>query len=240
MKRNSYCILMVLFILAACTQPEAEPQAATATQEATATFAPTSTITPEPTPTPEIKEIKMNPKFPETTGTGESFGDAISVTPENEYLYTTITLDDLLSGRLLEREKEYIEKNPPFTDSVIPVKKLSYHERNYQEDHPDRMMGEADNVKNLYINKDSELRYYNNPETRPLKIISYYPLEINEFLEKEIGWDEKYLTFTSYKWVVSWAYQNPSGKVTIGHSLVDIRSLKRIDLHHDEDLQLIS
>jgi len=51
MKRNSCTILIVLFFLSACTQPEAVIQPATATQEATATLEPT----PVPTPFPKLK-----------------------------------------------------------------------------------------------------------------------------------------------------------------------------------------
>jgi len=51
MKRNSYTILIVLFILSACTQPEAAIQPATATHEATATLEPT----PSPTPFPKLE-----------------------------------------------------------------------------------------------------------------------------------------------------------------------------------------
>jgi len=51
MRRNSHTILIVLFFLSACTQPEAAIQPATATHEATATLEPT----PSPTPFPELK-----------------------------------------------------------------------------------------------------------------------------------------------------------------------------------------
>ena len=61
MKRNSYTILIVLFILSACTQPEAAIQPATATQEATATLEPTTVPTPVPTPFPKLKVAETSP-----------------------------------------------------------------------------------------------------------------------------------------------------------------------------------
>jgi len=56
MKRNSYTILIVLFILSACvTNPEGLDQPATAPQKATATLEPTTVPTPVPTPFPKLK-----------------------------------------------------------------------------------------------------------------------------------------------------------------------------------------
>jgi len=65
MKRNCYCILMVLFILAACVPPQEVDHAATATQETTATTEPTSTWTPEPTLTPLPAPTETLPAMPE-------------------------------------------------------------------------------------------------------------------------------------------------------------------------------
>ncbi|MHA1228174.1 MAG: hypothetical protein ACTSPV_15625 [Candidatus Hodarchaeales archaeon] len=61
MKRNSYTILIVLFFLSACTQPEAVIQPATATQKATATLESTTVPTPVPTPFPKLKVTETSP-----------------------------------------------------------------------------------------------------------------------------------------------------------------------------------
>ena len=113
MKRNSYFTLMVLFILSACQpSPDGQGQAATATQAPTLTLEPTSTWTPAPTPTPEVV-YKINPNLP-VMDLGEFVKNYERYTKD----FSTITFNDILSGKILEEGKKYVEQNKIFGDEM--------------------------------------------------------------------------------------------------------------------------
>jgi len=208
MKRIKYFILFVIFILAACSQAEVAPQAATATQQATATCTQTATHTSEPTPTPEVSYV-INTDLP-TYDFIEAAKNYDSWAKE----FSNVTLEDITSGRLLEYEKAYLEKNPVFTDEVIP----SVFEKNYVQ----AQGGWKTPIIIPSISREIPEQIY-KPDTRPLKIISYYKFQ-DEKLFDQMGMDPRqYEGIPEWPiWIATWAYKNPSGNVTIGHSIMEI------------------
>lgn len=159
-----------------------------------------------PTPTVEKQEIKINSAFPL-----KDIAKGIEH-PEN---YSPVTLEDIPSGRLLEAVKAQSEKNPPFTEKAIPRNRVFFVPTEaYIQWHDVNIEVEIAAVKS--IPEDSD------PEVRPIKIESYHPFIDNELLTKEFGWEEKYLNFFNYKWIVVWAYLNPDNNVTYGFTLTDM------------------
>ena len=209
MKKNLCFILMVFFILSACTpSPAGQEQAATATQEATATMIPTSTWTPEPTPTPEPSYI-INTDLPAL-----SYYDMKAQVEQVAKNFSSITFEDFTSGRLLAFEQKYIAENPIFNEEV-QSKKIT--KGNGESFGPASGTYKSDTIvyESSGINRD-------NINTRPLRILSYYVLDDPEFF-KSIGFDpemynEKKLPF----WLVTWAVHNEDGTTTLGHSLMDV------------------
>jgi len=173
MKRNLSCILIVLFILAACVPPQEVDHAATATQEATATTQPTSTWTPEPTPTP------INEKELRIVGINEMreliAKDGFLPSPS----MPEITMDDFQSGKLLEFVRNWAEKNP-FPPQAVPVDVEKHVTKDVSvRVYPDKRI-EFTEVYEIAYKTDPNVDYKNNESLRPVKIVGFFKL-----------WDEK-------------------------------------------------
>ena len=225
MKRNCYCILMVFFILAACvSKPKGLDLAATATQEATVTTQPTPTWTPEPTPTPEAA-YKINADFPKM-GFEELARNYDRIAKE----FSNVTLEDITSGKLLEYELAYIAENPVFTEEA-ENSQMYVNTRNATIG--TGVPGSVDQtyqICDVFINSD--WTYRENPNKRPIKYISYYQFR-DEQLFAKLGMDPIKNNIRKKSgqiapnwpiWMATWAYHNPSGKTTLGHSLVNVFS----------------
>lgn len=221
MNRYVFSLVTLLFILSACVpNPEGLDQAATATQEVTAIIEPTITWTPEPTPTPEVA-YKINADFPKI-GFEELARNYDRIAKE----FSNVTLEDITSGELLEYELAYVAENPVFTEEA-ENSEMRVNTRNSTIG--SGVPGSVDQTYqkcDVYI--DSDWTYRENPNKRPIKIISYYQFR-DEDLFTELGMDP--IKNDSRKksgqiapnwpiWMVTWAYHNPSGKTTLGHSVV--------------------
>ena len=143
--------------------------------------------------------------------------------------YSEVDLNDFLSGDILKQELSYINENQIFSSNVIPQTKLlteSY--TRYTKEDTFSVTVETIDFTNNYED------YKKNPDTRPLKIISYYKF-FDENLFKDMGM-EKAIEFledldidtaleekkrSPRYWVVSWAYYNPDNTITIGHTFFD-------------------
>ena len=222
MKRNSYCILMVLFILAACARPEAGPQAATATQEATVTSVPTHAIEPTLLLTKTLEnEFIINPTIPNVALNENNNADE----------YSNILIEDFIKGDLLELETQYLESNNLFTEEVVTRNQLSTESHKYEE----LMFGSSVLVHNINFPLISE---YKNPNARPIKIFSFYKFYDPNLLrklgqdEETIAWGEK----QSGLWIVAWAYKNPDETISIGHTLINIAIYKEIERRAQENI----
>ncbi len=165
--------------------------------------------TPEPTKTPE-PSYKINANFPQMT-----FEELVKNYESVSSKFSNVTLEDITSGKLLEYEEAWVVQHPVFTDEAKNGKMIM----NYLID------TDGDKADFPYI--FGNLNYQNNPNERPMKIISYYQFK-DEKLFAELGIDpiknnRKNPSGSNWPfWMVTWAYHNPSGKTTLGHSLVDI------------------
>jgi hypothetical protein len=210
----------MLLILTACTLPAAEVPTATVVQTfiPSATMVLTSTYTPESTPTLERK-IKVSPKFPDF--------DLVIQNPES---YSQVTLENFINGDILEAEEEYIRQNPPFNENLVnTVDRLNTITRPNKS----TMHQYSFDTTNLVIPSSSE--HSSIPETRPIEVISYYRFVDFDIFKKlgyqEIKMRENYQTEEQYHqyealntrfYVISWAYHNPDGSISIGHSFIPI------------------
>jgi len=173
---------------------------------------PISTIQPISTPTPPIPYI-INPELPKI-----GLEDFLNNYDEILQDYTTVSLSDLRSGKLIKFEENYLSGNPVFDDHVLSSEivissiKYSFNYGTYKSD-----------LVNL---KGSGMDSHLIPETRPLKIISFYvfrddrlfsDLKINPIRNDGSWYDEKWPF-----WLVTWVYYNPDGSTSLGHSLIEI------------------
>ncbi len=170
MKRNLLCILMVLFILAACQPiPKGLNQAATVTQESKATVIPTTTFFPEPIPTKE--NLLSEVEFFTQEQVKEMFEKDQSM-PE----LTRLTIDELFSENIQNQEDEWI-KDHPFSENTVPMSAQIKTEN-------------FDKTKFSFITlnrTDPSIDYVNNINARPIKEINYYVL-----------WDEDFFNQSKY------------------------------------------
>jgi hypothetical protein len=165
-------------------------------------------VAPEPTPTPEVA-YKINANLPVM-----SYDEMAEKVDEVAKDFSTINFGDFSSGKLLEWEQKYIAENPPFNEEVKNndiIKNMEHSEGG----------GSSFEKNTVYIL--SEEGNFENPNTRPIKIITYYVFKDQAFFES-MGIDP--IEITSSKkwpfWMATWAYHNPDGTVTLGHSLIDI------------------
>jgi len=228
MKRNLCLTLLVFFILSACQPgPDGQWQAATATQAPTLTLEPTSTWTPAPTPTPEVV-YKINPNLP-IMDLGEFVKNYERYTKD----FSTITFDDILTGKILEEGKKYVEQNKIFGDEIFQNDLYLNGIRGFGK--PEIDGGEFDP---LFVDLLETWVTQEKPETRPFKIISFFAIDDNAFFDK-LGVDpyENDKDFWSFRgitiknpnvnplWAVLIAYHNPSGEVTPFVAVGDIFSM---------------
>jgi len=216
-----FTFFLFLFILAACAQPSAEMQTATAAQDVTATATPTERPTATPTEKPAEEAFIINPKFYFSPG-------------ETEYkCYSRVTLEDIITGKTLPLERKWLEEHPFGPDAIPITGKYSIMdlELNFSASHVKEYFIYFDPPKE--VKKDAEK--YKDPNKLPFKIISYYMFWdekiLNElgFYKNQDDWPQESINFRNTKiknhssnfGIVAWAWLNPSGKTTIGHSLFD-------------------
>lgn len=180
----------------------------TQTQTIEPTLKPTLTPQSLPTPYPYI----INANFPEI-GYLE-FADNYQIISNK---FSNINFDDLTSGRLLKFELDFISKTPVFSDQV-ENSKIEIHTLTFSSNHG------TYSAKQIVVLGVKNSRF--KPELRPLKIISFYVfrdeqlfenLGINPIRNDGLWFNEKWPF-----WLMTWAYHNPDGTVTLGHSLVEI------------------
>ena len=183
---------------------------------------PTEKPTVIPTEKPTQESFKMNPELPPHIAVKDIYAN-----------YSIVTLEDLLSGKLLEQQLDYIQKNQIFSDKVISTNQLllqsslaksSYWNKSYQE---------------YFINFPKSKNYSTDSETRPFKVISYYIFQDIALFTNLIGGRISDLPTTEQEgwgkkhsfpyWIISWAYYNPSGKVSVVNGLLQLGTLRRIN-----------
>jgi len=169
MKRNSYSIMMVLFILAACVPiPGGLDQVTTATQEATTTLEPTSTKIPEPTPTEEnvLRVVSI-----------EEARDIIKTAPYPTG-FPRITIEDITSGKLQEMEKKWLQEHP-ISSEAVPVDLVKVTNKNNVFT-ASEYEGKMATFYEIDYKTDPNLDYQKNKNLIPFEAIGIYNL-----------WDEK-------------------------------------------------
>ena len=186
-------------------------------------YPPTDTIITEKLK-PEAAPYKINANFPMMgyEGLAENY----------EFFakqFSNVTLEeDILSGKLLKYLLSYVAENPVFTDEVenVPMRTEITH-ANISGGYPDAPKQTYDKY---YVFIDTDWTYTENPNKRPVKIISYFPFK-DEKLFAKLGIDpiENDSTRRSGQiapnwpvWLAAWAYKNPSGGVTVGLSEFDV------------------
>jgi len=180
------------------------------------------------TPTPKPHKIEIQVDDSRTL----IFNDILPVDGVDITEYSEIDFKDFVSGYLLKQEKYFIAKINIFDNDVVPVTDL------YSEEYAIRSLFKSFSisVNNLnFVNKEDHVFF---PESRPIKIISYYrfydPVIFEENgLDAVIGIDKEDERYHKQKdyilnqlkktpfWIISWCYANPDGKIYIGHSLID-------------------
>jgi len=231
MKKGIYFTLLVLFFLAACQpNPGGQGQAATATQEAPATIKPTVTQIPEPTPSPTPEGIKIK--------------NSVSLSEFPKFTEVPrITMEDFLSGKLLEAERKWLEENP-FPENAVPFSGV--RSRNARMTQNIDMGPNDPNRKVMFEMKTKEISFdpnvkadYSDNSIKPQKMIGHYLLW-DEGLFRELGfteqvWNENKMFGVSKEYknasigIISWAILNPDGSTTIGHTLKSIDASDILD-----------
>ena len=212
MKRNTYCILMVLFILSACTGAGSQVQSATAAQAVTA-IAPTQRPTEKPTPTekPVEKTFIMNGTFPSS----EQIWDKNN----REFPgYSTVNLEDVTSGRLTTAAKKWYAEHPEFMSEAVTPKEMvnrPCHAAWYVPN-TEKTIEASITEQILYPEPKNKAIYDKNPERIPIKVVSFFPIQGDKILLETVSseWQER-----KWYWIALWAYKNPSGNVTFSQSL---------------------
>ncbi|MFH1970857.1 MAG: hypothetical protein ABIJ05_00530 [Patescibacteria group bacterium] len=181
------------------------------------------------------------------------FNDTLPVKsgPErNVAEYSQVNLADIINEEILKQELDYVNKNSIFNDQVIPATKLFIDSnRIYSMNKNFSVIVENIDFPNNFND------YRNNPDTRPIKIISYYKFYDPEIFEengidkvaKSLGVSKKALLDELENrpafWIISWAYYNPDESITIGHSFVSIddltNKLDRIDKDNRQNFKFL-
>jgi len=225
MKRNFYFFIIVLFILSACQpSPGGQGQAATAMQTITATARPTAILPPTATPTPEAS-YKINGNFPKI-----DLGEFVNNYEKYARNFPSITFEDFTSGKILENEMKYISTHTIFSSDIFQNSFYLNGLRGVGK--PERDGGEFDP---LFVDIFTDNTTNKNPEKRPFKILSLYEIKDDVFFnqlgftpfehDKDL-WSYRGISITnpdvSPIWLVTFAYHNPSGDITLVHTITDI------------------
>lgn len=218
MKRNFYFCFMVLFILSACQpSPGGQGQAATATRIAISTSAPmpTKTVEIKATPTSEVS-FKINSEF-EFLSYQELSNNYDNIVAK----YSNVTWEDIVSGKLFMFEQKYIQDNPIFDSNKIVNIPLFLN-----GSHIGNGYGEIDH---LYVDFLSTYLAKSSPESRTIKIVSYFQFKDKEFftnlgINPEENNKNYYFSDKWAPWLITWAHKNSDGKIKLIHSIVDIFS----------------
>jgi hypothetical protein len=234
--RKNPLFLLALLILTACSSPAATQIFATETRSAATSPVPTPKPTEKPIPTPTEKplssQIIFNPEFIHSYGS-----DAPDITKK----YSRVNLESIMNGTLLAQEKKYLQENNIFTYEVIARNKLILAPSPFSSSN-----GFSATVRNIDF---SSIPKDKNPNTRPIKIFSYYLFDDSVFLlsmdldkDSIMDFDEaaselkvtKNQLVEEFKYsppflIAAWAYYNPNKTVTIGHSFISRVNLE-VDL----------
>ena len=237
-KPNQYCndmtkavvllLLSILIILSACNPQEAfgdqnsllqNKISPKDTSTPISTIISTPTITPTLTPTPDPIQIKSDIPFI-SKETMQPYVDSLnknhfanSIYQRNEFIriangYSDVNFEEFNSGEILAKEQAYISKHPPFSGEV---------------NNSGLFLWKMSMIRDLE-SKENQVAFYSaywysfNPTIRFIKLISIYNFEDKEFFDK-IGVNNK--EYDNFFWLMTWAYQNPSGEVKLIHTIVN-------------------
>jgi hypothetical protein len=206
--RRNILFLLILLILAACSSPPATQIFATETKPAATTSVPTQKPTETPTPTekPVEKNFIINSNFPSS--------EQIRDKKNREFPgYSTVTLEDVTSGRLATAAKKWYAEHPEFMSEAVTPKEMVNRpcHAKWAPDTTGKNIEASITEQILYPEPKNKVTYYKHPERIPLKVISFFPVQNDKILLETLSseWQER-----KWLWIGLWAYKNPSGNVS--------------------------
>jgi hypothetical protein len=183
-----------------------------------------NTVEIKATPTPEIT-YKINGNFPKI-----DLGEFVNNYEKYASSFSSVTFEDFTSGKILENEMKYISTHTIFSSDIFQNSFYLNGLRGVGK--PERDGGEFDP---LFVDIFTDTTNNKNPEKRPFKILSLYEIKDDAFFN-QLGftpfendkdmWSYRGISITNPNvnpiWLVTFAYHNPSGDITLVHTITDI------------------